>query len=686
MQLAAAAGVGSTFGFTDQRQLVRPGGRPSGEPPCRRPAPNSKNFENNWWRDQLATVSTPIDRGTAGAGAADPLLGGTARRAGAAEHPGRRSANIDHQPSRPFRRRPRWSGRRHRVDRHHGHAVAARGGRGDLPERRHHDPEDGPEAANLPPATYTILGQQIAITAPTPSSGFLTLTFHVDASVLPGGLGGGGGRRVPRRREDPRLHAGSKPRPCPASIAHAARRRGHRRDDHGPLRPRLGLAPGGDDITGPTVTFNRPYVGARYSKFADPKPDLTAAYSCSDPSGVATCVGTVANGDAFDRGTLGTRTFTVTGDRQPWATRASRRSTYKVFTFEGLIATTARSASGASATPPARRPWRRGRAGRRVQERPAVRPRGRDRRQRPRAHVHRPDGYAYVNDLAAPQSYTRRVLQARLGGPERPGPAARRRGRDLVLGGGSEDPLPSGGLGSGRGREPGRQRRGVAPRLRHVRRHHRHGRLYLDGSQVGTPVTTVNRPSGTATLYVGYGDKAPWLRGWMDEVTYFPAVLSATHIREIWLADPPTSGRPRARAGAPSGMPRGPRAARRRVASPLGPLIPGVRRPSAERPLERGRDRGRMSNIGTAPNQRACRLDSHRIPSGPMPGAQANPGDHDDAPLARTPHFPAPDRTHSAPRARRALRAGRLRIPAAPTISATSVAIRRQRHGYPGLP
>ncbi len=49
------------------------------------------------------------------------------------------------------------------------------------------------------------------------------------------------------------------------------------------------------DLTNPEITINRPYEGARYSKDADPKPDLTSDYECTDAdSGIASCVGTVA--------------------------------------------------------------------------------------------------------------------------------------------------------------------------------------------------------------------------------------------------------------------------------------------------------------------------------------------------------------------------------------------------------
>ena len=62
--------------------------------------------------------------------------------------------------------------------------------------------------------------------------------------------------------------------------------------------------------------------------------------------------------------------------------------------------------------------------------------------------------------------------------------------------------------------------------------------LYVNGVHMRTGSLS-RQPSGTATFYVGYGDKAPWLRGALDEVAYFGLDISADHIYEIWLADPP---------------------------------------------------------------------------------------------------------------------------------------------------
>ncbi len=63
-------------------------------------------------------------------------------------------------------------------------------------------------------------------------------------------------------------------------------------------------------------------------------------------------------------------------------------------------------------------------------------------------------------------------------------------------------------------------------------------KLYLDGKLVDTG-TADKATSGSSTFYAGYGDKAPWLAGNLDELAYFDKALSATHIHELWLADPP---------------------------------------------------------------------------------------------------------------------------------------------------
>lgn len=71
------------------------------------------------------------------------------------------------------------------------------------------------------------------------------------------------------------------------------------------------------------------------------------------------------------------------------------------------------------------------------------------------------------------------------------------------------------------------------------------------GTWNGTGFDTVSapvhyKPSGTDTLYVGYGDQAPWLRGDEDEVAYFKTALPSAKLRQHFEADPPAG------KGAPS--------------------------------------------------------------------------------------------------------------------------------------
>lgn len=52
-------------------------------------------------------------------------------------------------------------------------------------------------------------------------------------------------------------------------------------------------------------------------------------------------------------------------------------------------------------------------------------------------------------------------------------------------------------------------------------------RLYVNGQQVGSSSSANKAPSGSATLYVGYGDQAPWFHGRIDEAAYYGSALSA---------------------------------------------------------------------------------------------------------------------------------------------------------------
>ena len=65
------------------------------------------------------------------------------------------------------------------------------------------------------------------------------------------------------------------------------------------------------DSTAPTVAVSKPVNGGTYAVGQSVK----ASYSCKDESGgsgLATCVGTVANGAAIDTATVGSKSFVVT--------------------------------------------------------------------------------------------------------------------------------------------------------------------------------------------------------------------------------------------------------------------------------------------------------------------------------------------------------------------------------------
>ena len=81
--------------------------------------------------------------------------------------------------------------------------------------------------------------------------------------------------------------------------------------------------PEGTDATKPTITINaslrrRPLLALRRS----PSPSCNVRLSCADAdSGIASCVGTVADGAPFDRTSTGTKTFTVTATDNAGNTR-----------------------------------------------------------------------------------------------------------------------------------------------------------------------------------------------------------------------------------------------------------------------------------------------------------------------------------------------------------------------------
>ena len=60
-------------------------------------------------------------------------------------------------------------------------------------------------------------------------------------------------------------------------------------------------------------------------------------------------------------------------------------------------------------------------------------------------------------------------------------------------------------------------------------------RLYVNGTMVGFSSHANKPPSGISTLYVGYGDQAPWWHGSLDEMAYYGSALSGGAIRKRYV-------------------------------------------------------------------------------------------------------------------------------------------------------
>lgn len=88
------------------------------------------------------------------------------------------------------------------------------------------------------------------------------------------------------------------------------------------------------DLTPPSIVITSPAPGAVFGL----KAAVTAAFTCADTeSGVASCVGSVANGAALDTATVGTKTFTVTA-RDNAGNSVTVTRTYSVqFVFTGFF-------------------------------------------------------------------------------------------------------------------------------------------------------------------------------------------------------------------------------------------------------------------------------------------------------------------------------------------------------------
>jgi len=105
--------------------------------------------------------------------------------------------------------------------------------------------------------------------------------------------------------------------------------------------------------------------------------------------------------------------------------------------------------------------------------------------------------------------------------------------------------------------------------------------IYVDGVLSGTAEAATGRSSGGGTFYVGFGTRATWFLGSLDEVAYYGTALSPGRVLEHFLADPP----PPVRC--------------------VVPALRGLRIEAAERRLEaEGCSLGRVTRRDAAPSRR----------------------------------------------------------------------------------
>ena len=326
----------------------------------------------------------------------------------------------------------------------------------------------------------------------------------------------------------------------------------------------------------PDVVEVYPYSGGRFSYYKDVK----AAYSCDDhigppfpsQSGVQTCLGQVPVGTPFDHTSQGqpaddhsclTYGFSVTRTDKVGNT-TSAPFNYCVYTFAGLVLDdnpeayyrmddpdnqdTLSDFSGNHHDGEYKNATMEGGLG--------VSGDGNTARQFTGA-----DGYGFVNEMPAPtRGYTMAafvqfdtaddgmIMQHGRAG------ALFRRGNDLVFMNVSEDEEVSLTV-------PG----GIIPGCWYFvagRFDHFHATIYAGTHDNATgpdctptttdlewftpqTISTNLEPSGAgSTFYLGYGEEAPWLHGLLDEAAYFYTPISPTHIKELWLADPPPNVHP----------------------------------------------------------------------------------------------------------------------------------------------
>lgn len=305
------------------------------------------------------------------------------------------------------------------------------------------------------------------------------------------------------------------------------------------------------DTVKPVISSTFPTDNGRYVSTSD-KPHL-AAYGCTDNlDGSPTFAGNVAVGQQIDisggsdAGTA--KTFTIDCEDDA-GNSAQKLIPYKTFTFKGLIKDDAPlaywrlgDATGSSTMADEQGSYPGDYKNAQQSEAAGISGDGDKAR-----HFLAQYGYAYVNGMAAPQTKYTMGAWVRL---------------DDLNGDGYGDDgtiMEHGGGGT-------LYVKGERARFKHVENRDgvneavsstllsenvyfhvlatwdgTHSRLYVNGVLEDTELAPEPRPSGISTFYLGFGNGSgvQWLRGYLDEVAYFPANLSATHIYEHWLADPP---------------------------------------------------------------------------------------------------------------------------------------------------